>query len=342
MREILELCIELDRMASETYEALARTCEDDEIGSAFGQLAKEERVHVDWWTDLLMAWEAGLVPDIADEHHLLRRLRDIRAELRSVSPTSCEGMSTDDVLDLAARFEFFMLDPLFGELVDLMQPGGKLEVREAYARHILRLIELIERRYTRPGLATFLAGVLRRAYRDQQRLSVLAMRDQLTGLQNRRGLLGHLTQWLSWSARYSRPVGLVLLDVDHFKEINDSYGHEAGDKALASIADALSMTVRASDIVGRFGGDEFLVLAPEADGVELDGLMHRLVRAVASLPLNLGVDRVHLSVSTGAAWAPGGMSISPEQLIAKADRAMYEAKHAGRNRAGEAVEAGVS
>lgn len=339
MREILELCIELDRMAYETYRAMARTCADKELATCFDQLSKEERTHVDWWSDLLVAWEAGLVPDIADEHGLLERLREIRDELHSTLVDDCSAMETDDALDVAAKFEFYLLDPIFGELLALVRPGSRIDVHESYSRHVLRLVDLIERRYTRPGLAKFLAGVLRRTYRDQQRLAALARHDQLTGLFNRRGLLDHLAQWLSWSHRYGRPLGVVLIDVDHFKQINDEYGHAAGDTVLQLVADALADTVRSSDTVGRFGGDEFVVLAPETDGAELEGLMERLVDAVALKPVEIAGQTVLASVSAGGAWASGGVSITAEELIAQADRSMYEAKEAGRNRFGVAFSA---
>ena len=339
MREILEVCIQLDRMAYDTYRALAQTTSDEEFVTCFEQLAKEERVHVDWWSDLLMAWEAGLVPDIADEHGFLERLGEIRTELQSSEVEGYADMSTDDMLDLAVKFEFYLLDPLFGELLGLVRPGSKIDVHESYSRHILRLIELIERRYTRPGLATFLAGVLHRAYRDQQRLASLAVHDQLTGLYNRRGTLDHLAQWLSWSRRYGRPLSVMILDVDRFKRINDEYGHAVGDRALEAVANALTDTVRASDTVGRFGGDEFVVIAPETDGSELEAFMDRLVMAVGERRVESEGEPVSVTVSIGGAWATGGVDVSAEELVAQADRSMYEAKEAGRNRSGVAFSA---
>ncbi len=211
MREILELCVELDRTAHEAYASMAIACrEDDDLSDVFTRMSKEEQQHVEWWSELLVAWEAGLVPDIVDEHDILARLREIKDEVTRAIPGRFDDLTTNQMLDLAARMEFFMLDPVFGELTDLMQPGGRVEVREAYSRHVLRVIDAIERRHTEQGLAAFLARVLQRAYRDQQRLATLAMLDQLTGQYNRRGFLGHLNQWLSWSERYGRPLALAL------------------------------------------------------------------------------------------------------------------------------------
>ena len=303
-------------------------------------MSKEEQQHVEWWSELLVAWEAGLVPDIVDEHDILERLREVKDEVTRALPERFDELTTNQMLDLAARMEFFMLDPVFGELTDLMQPGGRVEVRDAYSRHVLRVVDAIERRHTEQGLAAFLARVLQRAYRDQQRLATLAMLDQLTGQYNRRGFLGHLNQWLSWSARYGRPLALALIDIDYFKVVNDTLGHPAGDEALVAVARCLDSCVRSSDIVGRFGGDEFVVLAPETDQEELARLMERVASAVRQTPLVAGGEPVLLSVSVGGAFVPGGVDVGAEALIAAADRSLYAAKAAGRDRAGVPAQAG--
>jgi diguanylate cyclase (GGDEF)-like protein len=335
MQEILALAVELDTAAYKTYSDLSAACANDpDLARTFSLMAKEEQQHVGWWSDLLEAWEAGLLPDIADEHDLLARLREIKAEVIDALPESLDTLSTAEMLDLAAHLEFYMLDPVFGELTDLMRPGGRIEVREAYSRHVLRIVETIERRHPEKGLASFLARVLTRAYRDQQRLASLAMRDQLTGLYNRRGLLSHLNQWLSWSQRYNHPVGIVLIDIDRFKSINDNWGHPAGDQALRAVAESIESATRASDIVGRFGGDEFLILAPESDEIELVALMERVVLAVRGNTLHVSGHDLAATVSVGGSCAPGGVSVTSEALIAAADRSMYEAKATGRDRAG--------
>lgn len=341
MRAILEHCIQLDRLAFETYTSLAASCTDTELTTCFGRLAEEEEVHAGWWSELLTAWEAGLLPDIADEHRILERLEAIQTELTPTAPIDCATMSVDETLDLAVRYEFHLLDPVFGELLDLVRPGSGIDVPGEYSQHVLRLVDLVERRYTRPGTARLLAGVLRTALRDQGRLLTAARRDGLTGLHGREDTLTHLAQWLSWSQRYGRPLGIVLLDVDRLKLVNDVYGTDVGDQAIGAVAATLGRSVRASDTVGRFGGDSFLIVTPETDGAELEMLMGRLVGAVDDLSLDEQGAACGVSVSAGAAWAPGGVPVTPERLIAQADRSLYQAKTRGRNRAGGALSAGA-
>lgn len=339
MQEILELCVRLDGRAEEVYSRFAQVCPEPETAEVFRQMAIEEHQHVEWWTHLLEAWRLGLLPDIADQHRMLERLDEVSSELGDAVPVSYEDLSAENMLAVAARMEFFMLDSVFGELLDLMQPGSAVQHKEAYSRHVERLVETIENHSGSGDLAAFLARVLRRSYRDQQALAALATRDQLTGLLNRRGLFNHLTQWLSWSERYDRPFGLVILDVDRFKEVNDRYGHNAGDRALEQVARALESAIRSSDIVGRFGGDEFLVISPEAAEGELELLLDRIISIVRGTPLVVGDDTVVLTISAGAAWLPGGMKVGPEIAIAAADRSLYSAKTSGRDQAGTPLRA---
>lgn len=335
VRRILELCVAMDRIAHETYTAMAASTADGDLATVFTRMAREEHQHVDWWTDLLVAWESGLIPDIVDEHDMLNKLTELKGEFDGALPDSIESMSTDQMLDLAARLEFFMLDPIFGELIDLMQPGSRADMSRAYAAHVYRLVEAIETHCDQGGLAQFLARVLKRSYRDQQRLAALATRDQLTRLLNRRGLLGHLRQWSSWSARYGRPLSVLLLDIDKFKSLNDTLGHAAGDLALQAVAGALQNAVRDADLVGRFGGDEFLILAPETGREDLELLMKRVLESVRAIEFHFDDERVNLSVSVGGSWTAGGEDTPIESIIAAADRSLYAAKESGRDRFGE-------
>lgn len=335
MRDIIELCIELDSAAIDTYARLATTCEDPDMSRLFSQMGVEERAHVDWWTDLLGAWEDGLVPPLADEDELLAHLTELADDVHSAVPEDCSELTTDEMLAVAAHLEFYMLDPAFAELIGLVRPTRQLDAREAYSRHIMRLVSAIEARHQRGDLANFLARALSRALRDQRRLNMLATKDQLTSLYNRRGFYGYVRQWSSWATRYGHPISVLIVDVDRFKAINDSFGHPAGDEALKSVAAALRGVVRTSDLVGRYGGDEFAILAPETDKDELVLLMERVLVAIRETQLDLPEEAAHITVSVGGAYVNNGVPVTPEQLLAAADQGLYEAKEAGRDRAGE-------
>lgn len=333
MREILETSIRLERQARDTYRALAQTCEDDVLARRFNELADDERRHIDWWADLLVAWGAGLLPDIVDEHTARSRLEQLETEINAAIPEDFRALSTDDGLDLAVSIEYRLLDPVFGELLDIVRPGSSEDVQESYVRHIGRLVQAIEGHHSRPVVAKFYAEMLTTSCERQGGPCTHVSYDTLTGLYNRRELLCQVTQELAWSRRYGRPLGVVVVDLDRFQEINETFGHDAADHAIGHVARTLKSTLRASDTIGRFGGDEFIVLAPETDGAGLEALMGRVVSAVRKG----GEGPAGLSVTAGAAWAPGGVEVTPEMLIAQADRSMYAAKEAGRDRAGTAL-----
>lgn len=157
-----------------------------------------------------------------------------------------------------------------------------------------------------------------------------AATDALTGLPNRRFLYESLGHSVAASARSGAPMGVVLFDLDHFKDINDRFGHQTGDQALRVVARIARDQLRSSDIVGRFGGEEFLVLLPDTDQAGVDIAAEHLRRAIAAAPVE-GLDRP-VTASFGTAVAPhDGDSL--ERLLAGADLALYASKQAGRNRA---------
>ncbi len=341
MRGMLKLCVEMDVFAHETYAKMAEACENPELVQVFSRMAIEEQSHVGWWTDLIEAWDQGLIPDIVNdtdsvEHHM----QGLHLELLNAVSGEISDLSSDEMLDLAARMEFFMLDPAFGELMDLTEPGGAKSHKHAYSRHLDRLVNAIEMHYSRSDLARFLAHVLRRAWKDNLALSAYASRDPLTALYNRRGMMAHLRQWVSWAQRYDRPLAIALVDVDDFKSINDTHGHAVGDMALRVIADAIGKAVRGSDMVARYGGDEFAIVAPETDAEELEKLLERIVNTVHDTDLkDWDSSRIKLSVSVGGAVASGHLIVEPDadRLLAAADMSLYGAKSAGKDRHGETI-----
>lgn len=341
MQKILRACTDLDTIAQATYESMASHAQDPELMRVFKQLAAEERSHVLWWKKLADAWDRGLVPDIiSDTEGLEQHLAHLLAEVKSLLPVDFSTLDEDQMLEIAARMEFFMTDSAFGELLDLAEPRGARSHREAYARHLENVIGLIETRYSRSDLGRFFAGVIRRTWRDNLTLAKYATHDPLTSLHNRRSLLTQLEQWISWAKRYKRPLGLLFVDIDDFKKVNDTFGHGIGDLALKAVASSLAHTVRSSDVVGRYGGDEFAIVAPEAESEELIHLAVRLIDAVSTLDLkDLGKGAIPLSISVGGAVlkSTDGIDSDFEHFLAAADNSLYEAKRAGKARTGQIV-----
>ncbi|MFC3533988.1 diguanylate cyclase [Vogesella facilis] len=154
--------------------------------------------------------------------------------------------------------------------------------------------------------------------------------DQLTGAYNRRGLEEHFTREISRAERSGQPLSVALLDVDNFKQLNDSYGHLTGDNVLKYLVDMMRHCVRASDIVGRFGGEEFIILLPDTPAEEAVSLMQRLQRELTKNFFLANQEKLVVTFSAGVAqWHRGEQDVN---IIERADRVMYQAKLAGKNR----------
>ncbi|WP_018949990.1 sensor domain-containing diguanylate cyclase [Thioalkalivibrio sp. ALMg11] len=160
-----------------------------------------------------------------------------------------------------------------------------------------------------------------------QRLERLATRDHLTGLWNRYRMEGAIEQEVAAAERYGRPCALLMFDIDHFKRFNDTWGHDAGDEVLVRIATTVSTQMRDTDLAGRWGGEEFLVLAANTDLEGAARLAERLRAAIAALEIR---DYGHVTASFGVAvYREGDQS---RDIVKRADLALYAAKEGGRNR----------
>lgn len=167
----------------------------------------------------------------------------------------------------------------------------------------------------------------------EEQVRQLAYYDALTGLPNRRLLLERLDHALVQAKRFSRSLAVMFLDLDNFKKINDSLGHEAGDLLLKEVATRLAAGIRSGDTVARQGGDEFIIVLSEiADPHDASLVAEKVLSQLAGVPVSLAGQDISISTSIGIAVYPIAGTDSMLELMKKADSAMYDAKHAGRNR----------
>ncbi|MBV9774823.1 MAG: sensor domain-containing diguanylate cyclase, partial [Gemmatimonadetes bacterium] len=165
--------------------------------------------------------------------------------------------------------------------------------------------------------------------------------DSLTGLPNRRVFEERLTSTASHFERYQRPFSLVILDVDHFKKFNDTWGHEVGDRVLQHVSALLRTAVREVDVPARLGGEEFVVLLPETPLMPAVEVAERIRRMIEGRPLVWNGRPLPVTVSLGVATCPDSLA-DPTELLAAADAALYRSKAAGRNRTTAAPPGGGS
>lgn len=165
----------------------------------------------------------------------------------------------------------------------------------------------------------------------REELHLRATHDGLTGVWNRVAILDMLQREFELSARAGTTTGLIMLDVDHFKKVNDRYGHLSGDTVLVDVARRMQQAVRSYDLVGRYGGEEFLVVSPDCDLEQVQACAERIRASVAEKPVAADGALVPVTVSAGVAMLSAGFNTEREALAA-ADAALYRAKAEGRNR----------
>ena len=157
-----------------------------------------------------------------------------------------------------------------------------------------------------------------------------AQTDALTGVLNRRSLLERLDAACLRAQARGLPISLLFIDLDHFKQINDSYGHQAGDACLRAIIEPIHAELRQSDVIGRYGGEEFVVILSSADCAAAHPIAQRILDRVAGVKVDGYGTPIRLTCSIGVA-ASDNLGVWGEQLIAHADAAVYTAKRSGRN-----------
>jgi diguanylate cyclase (GGDEF)-like protein len=168
--------------------------------------------------------------------------------------------------------------------------------------------------------------------RVNKELAELATVDALTGVANRRVAEQRLQHEFQRARRYKHPLSCILVDIDHFKSVNDTYGHPVGDKVLIEVAAAIRGSIRSTDLVARLGGEEFIVLAPETPAAAGGLVADRIRQSIAhrtSLKSDQGLPAVTASLGVASTELPVG---NETELVARADQALYRAKYAGRNR----------
>lgn len=208
--------------------------------------------------------------------------------------------------------------------------AGKAQLDMAVDRNLLQSLSFLTALVA--VLATSIGFVFMIKERADEHNRILATLDPLTGVANRRFIVGALERDLQRAVRSRRPLSVLMIDIDHFKTVNDVYGHPVGDQVLCHVVELLRKRIRAQDLLGRYGGEEFLAVLPDTTPDGARRLAEKLRQAVAGSPCPVAGQPVVVTVSIGVQGGSIGPGNTWGQLIQEADTALYRAKDGGRNR----------
>ncbi len=225
-------------------------------------------------------------------------------------------------------------------LITVLAVIGSLSVTFGFHSYLIRhgsrlsnvswLISSVTPLLVAPTVSFFFVYLLQELDKARQAAHTLAVQDYLTGLYNRRYFMAHADIEFAKAQRYRTPLSVLALDADHFKAINDTYGHPAGDQVLVAIGQVMQSCVRALDLPARSGGEEFMVLLPMTDAASAMAMAERIREEMASKVITHEQQTVRVTLSVGvASLTPSTTSM--DELLTQCDKALYSAKAAGRN-----------
>ncbi|MBN2543381.1 GGDEF domain-containing protein [bacterium] len=329
--EIIEICSYVDEKAVEIYRVLSRSAEEEGLKKFWVEMSKEEEEHVFYWVKLLEMARDGMIPQLFDEPDRIKAdLENIIAKVESILKESKCKPDVQTSFIIAYRVEFFMASIAYERLFQFLKDVEGKSPTDQYEAHIEKFIKgLSEYGRVTPELE-MLSDTLSRLWRENKHLTAQSRKDPLTGVLNRRGFLELATPIIHLAKRKGYLVAVMILDVDKFKRVNDELGHLEGDNILKLVAETLNRAARKSDITGRYGGDEFVMLLYQVDKDSLSSIGERIVndfreRYEGEFPV---------SVSVGICY--GSIEDTPEEKLERmlvcADNLMYSAKGDSKNK----------
>lgn len=336
--EIIQQCRAIDQQARDIYGELAESTAVSDLSRFWAHMASEESEHVAYWDRLLEMARMGMIPIVFESPFEVRdELASILEKSSALLERSRSLPSTENAFILAYRMEFYLLHPAFVTLFHYLKSATcEITPEDRYEVHLNKFVEALREYGSATPEMELLGETIGRLWKENRMLALQSHTDYLTKLFNRRGLLNALLPVSHLAQRNGYFVGVLMIDIDHFKRINDACGHQAGDRVLEKVAALIKSRMRASDLVGRYGGEEFLVFLSDVNPNSVYTIaeeLRSLIEAEASKSLPCTPDQP-VSVSIGAAGGrlEGNLPQALDAMIKDADAAMYQAKHTGRNK----------
>jgi diguanylate cyclase (GGDEF)-like protein len=329
--DIISNCRKIDGIAFNIYKSFHFHTEDPELKAFWQEMAMDEQKHIRYWKELLeLARRDSLPPVFNDPAAIKGEFEQILAQAAELKQYIRKWPGERFSLLIAYRLEFFMLHRAFTSLFRCIDNVLETETPLVeYENHIIKFITALDRYKGESLEQQLLSETITKLWYDNKRLILLTSYDPLTMLLNRAGLFDAMRILSHVAMRNNFTVGIMMIDIDHFKKVNDTYGHQEGDRVLKAVAAVIKSGLRRSDLVGRYGGEEVLVFVSHTNldnmitvGEKIRAAVEQKTRKILPVTVSIGV-------------SAGMFKIDPKtelhKLIKIADDNLYTAKNRGRN-----------
>ena len=329
--EIIRACLAVEEEGRVVYRNLAEKTSDADIKTLWDNMANDEEEHISYWKELLDLAKRGMVPQVFDNP--LRVGETVTSLQSKIAELSQQSLQVEDPLRaflLACRLEFWILDPAFSTLFHYLGDiNSQISPETQYKAHLNRLIDFVKSHPSSTPEIELLSESIVSLWQRNRELVIQSQTDTLTGVHNRRGFFNIITPLCYLAQRNDYVVAIMMIDIDDFKKVNDKHGHQIGDAVLTFVAHTIKDQIRRSDVVGRYGGEEFVVCLIDADSDSLADISERMRQTIQ----NRSQDRIPISVSIGVNYGSleGDVEERLDAMIRLADESLYEAKELGKN-----------
>jgi len=338
LKEIIILCLCLEHQAARIYREFAGRTDDPKLKSFWQKMAREELEHASYWTQLFALSRKGMIPQIFDRPFQVKEeLQVARKKVQNLLDRSRSSPSITNAFLLAYRMEFCLLHPAIETLFQLVETiTGEHMAADQYERHLNSFfVALAEYGAETPELE-LLAETIQVLWKENRSLIIQIHTDSLSGLLNRRGLHNAMIPLSHLAERNRYNVGIIMLDLDNFKKINDTFGHDVGDKIIAEIGRIIKSSIRRSDLAARYGGEEFLIYMSDVRSDSLEKIAESIRMRIESEIPRMVTPLMGRPVTASMGLAQDRFAGDPEklldELIKRADQALYIAKESGKNK----------
>jgi diguanylate cyclase (GGDEF)-like protein len=329
---IINLSYALDTRACDFYSRLAQSFEDADLRKFWEQMAADEREHTEYWRELLETAQKDRIAQVFEnELDLKKEIESLVQRVEKMDAENKRVREAEKAFLLAFQYELYLMHQALSLMLHFVGPFAVVrKPMEEYENHVLGLAQAYERWGQKSPAIMALSEALCCLWKQRKRMVYEAATDVHTGVLNRRALMRTVTTLCNLARRNRAEVGVLLVDVDHLRAINEQFGMEIGDAVLKAVTDCVRSRVRSSDVVGRYSGDEFMVflatVSPDAVAAVADDIRRR-IEADRTTPAPFTV-----SIGTAHGTPEGEVDKFLDDLIRRAEQRLYDAKRAGRNR----------